>query len=642
MKQLLKILIVTAIVISSTIQLRSQNSNTFKTDVETVKKPWTNLDFYNNPDNFQFAIVGDRAGGCRPGVFADAIQKLNTLYPEFVLSVGDLIQGYTRDTAQLRFEREEVEKIIDDLKMPFFYLPGNHDITNELMAKEWEERYGERYYNFLYKNTLFIILDSNDDDDYNLTEEQTDFVLNTLKENEDVRWTFVLMHHPIWTYDTGGRFEKIEEAMSNRKHTVIAGHTHHYKHEVRHNTNYYVLSTTGGGNALRGNRFGEFDHVSWLTMTDDGPVMANLRLDGILSDDVANPETVKLGRSLLSNTSFKRVFLCNEGDSFSDGTVYLQVANTADKVLSIDLRFYHHHQLNISTPEINIELNPGDKKVVEIAVSSDTPIDYDDLEMLHMAWSMKYDIPEYPDFKLDGDYNIMVAPTTTASLSPSIPQFLGGTVVKCNSGYEQLNVFYTTDGTTPDVKSPELNGDININNSTTISLKYFNERGQCSALETKSYEKIEMQKAVRKKKAKDGLEYSYFEGEWQSIPDMSGLKPLKTGVTEDFLVGDISLREDNYAILMKGYIKVPEDGMYVFRTRADDAGKFFIHDKLVINEDLPKRRGEYVGAVALKKGFHPVEIHFLERKGGQRFRVYSRMIDEIDWNFVELKGTFFH
>jgi hypothetical protein len=30
---------------------------------------------------------------------------------------------------------------------------------------------------------------------------------------------------------------------------------------------------------------GEFDHIMWVTMTDDGPIVANLLLDGILNDD---------------------------------------------------------------------------------------------------------------------------------------------------------------------------------------------------------------------------------------------------------------------------------------------------------------------------------------------------------------------
>ena len=165
----------------------------FKSDANLTKKPWTNLHFKNDPNNFQFIILSDRNGGSRPGVFEDAIQKINLMQPEFVLSVGDLIAGYSTDTATIDRQWKEVNGMIAKLQMPFFYLPGNHDITNKIMEKEWEKRFGNRYYSFNYKNTLFIILDSNDDDDYNLTRQQTDFVLKTLKDNEQARWTFILM-----------------------------------------------------------------------------------------------------------------------------------------------------------------------------------------------------------------------------------------------------------------------------------------------------------------------------------------------------------------------------------------------------------------------------------------------------------------
>ena len=203
-----KFILIASIVLASS-NLFAQNQSYFKSEVETDLKPWTDLNFYNDPDNFQFVIVSDRNGGNRPGIFADAVSKINILYPEFVLSVGDLINGYTRDTAQIRYEWDEVNQIINELKMPFFYLPGNHDITNQVMAEEWEKRYGRRYYDFTYKNTLFIILDSNDDDDHSMTREQTDFALETIRQHPDVRWTFILMHHPIWTYDTHGRFEEL-------------------------------------------------------------------------------------------------------------------------------------------------------------------------------------------------------------------------------------------------------------------------------------------------------------------------------------------------------------------------------------------------------------------------------------------------
>src|SRR6478735_7437856 len=51
----------------------------------------------NAPGTFRFAILPDRTGGNRPGVFEAALAKLNLMQPEFVISTGDLIDGYTLD-----------------------------------------------------------------------------------------------------------------------------------------------------------------------------------------------------------------------------------------------------------------------------------------------------------------------------------------------------------------------------------------------------------------------------------------------------------------------------------------------------------------------------------------------------------------
>ncbi len=91
--------------------------------------PWTHLDLANEPDAFQFAIVTDRTGGHRPGVFPDAVRKLNLLRPEFIMSVGDLIEGYTEDRDVLKVQWDEFSSFVEQLEMPFFYLPGNHDIS---------------------------------------------------------------------------------------------------------------------------------------------------------------------------------------------------------------------------------------------------------------------------------------------------------------------------------------------------------------------------------------------------------------------------------------------------------------------------------------------------------------------------------
>ena len=69
---------------------------------DSAAQPWTSQAFQNDPDNFQFAVIGDRTGGGRPGVLPAAVDLLNLLRPEFVVNVGDLIEGYVQDEAQLK------------------------------------------------------------------------------------------------------------------------------------------------------------------------------------------------------------------------------------------------------------------------------------------------------------------------------------------------------------------------------------------------------------------------------------------------------------------------------------------------------------------------------------------------------------
>ncbi|WP_089722167.1 hypothetical protein [Candidatus Entotheonella palauensis] len=57
---------------------------------EPMANPWSHLRLHNDSKHFQFAIVTDRTGGHREGVFEDAIRKLNLLQPEFVMgALGD-------------------------------------------------------------------------------------------------------------------------------------------------------------------------------------------------------------------------------------------------------------------------------------------------------------------------------------------------------------------------------------------------------------------------------------------------------------------------------------------------------------------------------------------------------------------------
>ena len=166
---------------------------------ENGPNPWTNLLFNNAPGNFQFAIISDRTCCEREGVIFDAVKKLNLLQPEFVMSVGDLIEGYTENRKQVVAEWEEFDMFVDMLEMPFFYVAGNHDYTNPVMADIWKERLGKSYYHFTYQDVLFVMLNSNDaGHSHHMTMERVDWLESVLKENPAPRWTLVFIHAQLW------------------------------------------------------------------------------------------------------------------------------------------------------------------------------------------------------------------------------------------------------------------------------------------------------------------------------------------------------------------------------------------------------------------------------------------------------------
>jgi len=261
-----------------------------KIQVSKRANPWTHLNLYNNPDNFQFAIVSDRTGGHRAGVFADAVEKLNLLKPEFVVSIGDLIEGYIADDAGLNRQWDEFDSLVNKLQMPFFYVPGNHDISSSVMAEKWQERLGPSYYHFLYRDVLFLCLNTEDGSSRWIDDRQMQYFQDVLKANRNVRWTLVFMHQPMWLGGSYENWQQFELLLADRPYTVFAGHIHVYNKSIQEGQRYYILATTGGagkGPARKPAGIAEcqFDHIVWITMTDDGPVMANLLLEGILDDE---------------------------------------------------------------------------------------------------------------------------------------------------------------------------------------------------------------------------------------------------------------------------------------------------------------------------------------------------------------------
>jgi hypothetical protein len=362
--------------------------------------PWTDPVAPASPDDFHFVVVSDRTGGHRPGVFESAIEKVNLLKPDFVVSVGDLIEGYTEDRTALAREWDEIEDFIGRLEMPFFYAAGNHDFSNETMSRVWRERFGPSYYHFRHRDVLFLVLNSEIFSSVSKPgtpvpgpdqqSEQMAHAERALAEHADARFTFVVIHQPLWDQEEiHPDWLRIEAWLGARPYSVLAGHHHRYTSMRRHDRRFVTLASTGGVSRLRGIDHGEFDHVMWVSLTEEGPVYANLMLDGIQDIDVRTQATRKIGRRLKQAITPEPFWV--DAPVFEAGEARYVLHNPLAEPVELLAELRAGRDLVPAFPEARIRLESGARETLVVPVRARKAQPVATLAPAWIDWTLRAD-----------------------------------------------------------------------------------------------------------------------------------------------------------------------------------------------------------------------------------------------------------
>ena len=104
-----------------------------------------------------------------------------------------------------------------------------------------------------------------------------------------------------------------------------------------------------------------------------------------------------------------------------------------------------------------------------------------------------------------------------------------------------------------------------------------------------------------------GLDFKYFEGFFKSPEQIQKAKPSKTGTVDKLHVPFEP--EGEFAVILDGFIRVPENGIYTFRSITD---RLYIGNELVLKNNDPVKQRTHTAQIVLSRGNHPIKVIFIK------------------------------
>lgn len=177
----------------------------------------------------------------------------------------------------------------------------------------------------------------------------------------------------------------------------------------------------------------------------------------------------------------------------------------------------------------------------------------------------------------------------------------------------EAEIRYTLDGSTPDMNSPVYSTPFKADRYTVVSAKAFRTGYEPSGVVTRVIDIFDPQH--------NGLNYSYYQGDWMKMPSFEGLHPLKTGTTQSLDPSTLKRREDKYALVYEGFIQIEKTGEYIFSLTSDDGSRLVIENRQIVLNDSIHGMVEVSGKIDLNAGMHPIRIEFFDYQMGEGLRL---------------------
>jgi hypothetical protein len=188
-------------------------------------------------------------------------------------------------------------------------------------------------------------------------------------------------------------------------------------------------------------------------------------------------------------------------------------------------------------------------------------------------------------------------------------------MVSINCSDEGAVIHYTLDGSKPDEKSPIFSSPIEITDNTTLKAIAYKKGDNPSMQTIAIYDFID--------KAKNGIHWSVYKGNFKKMPDFGKMTPMYSGITYSFgLNKDVKTPRHYFGLRFKSKIKIDKDGLYKFYTSSNDGSKLYIDGKLIVDNDGLHGPVQKSGEIQLTKGMHDITVDYFQGGGSKVLMVF--------------------
>lgn len=198
--------------------------------------------------------------------------------------------------------------------------------------------------------------------------------------------------------------------------------------------------------------------------------------------------------------------------------------------------------------------------------------------------------------------------------------FVDSAVIELSSPLKQLEIYYTTDGSTPNKSSMKYTHPIVLKNDCVIKTRAF--RGDIASEISESHvEKQSYLKSVTVSPVSGQLQQWAIKNKFKVVDDVKLPVSPKWKKVSAVGLGEYS-DAPNVSMVFKGYFYASKKEMFHFATKSDDGSLLYIGEKLVVDNGGNHSGQLRTGMVALEKGWHPLTILFHQAGGGSELNAW--------------------